>query len=97
WPRDWSSDVCSSDLDYLEWGSDVGYRSYHFFVKVPTPVNIYGDLEMRVCEVQARTELQHVWAVKSHDLLYKPELGLDLSDENVEIGRASCRERVEMV
>src|SRR5207253_5090865 len=20
WPRDWSSDVCSSDLEYLDWG-----------------------------------------------------------------------------
>jgi ppGpp synthetase/RelA/SpoT-type nucleotidyltranferase len=28
-----------------------------------------------ICEVQGRSELQHVWAVKSHDLLYKPDDG----------------------
>jgi hypothetical protein len=30
-----------------------------------------------------RSELQHVWAVKSHDLLYKPSRGWQLSDKHV--------------
>jgi ppGpp synthetase/RelA/SpoT-type nucleotidyltranferase len=71
------------DKDYLDGGSDAGYRSYHFFIKIPTPIDIFGNVEHCLCEVQARTELQHVWAVKSHDLLYKPESGLDLSDQLV--------------
>lgn len=60
------------DRDYLDKGDANGYRSYHFFLKVPTKVDIYGHIKVFVCEVQGRSELQQVWAVKSHDLLYKP-------------------------
>ena len=63
------------DKNYLDEGDENGYRSYHFFVKVPTPVDIYGTVENVICEIQGRSELQHVWAVKSHDLLYKPKKG----------------------
>lgn len=59
------------DKNYLDQGDDFGYRSYHFFIEIPTLVDIFGAAESCLCEVQARTELQHVWAVKSHDLLYK--------------------------
>ena len=59
------------DQDFLEDGNEHGYRSFHFYVKVPTPTDIYGNSKLCLCEVQARSELQHVWAVKSHDLLYK--------------------------
>jgi ppGpp synthetase/RelA/SpoT-type nucleotidyltranferase len=31
--------------------------------------------------MQARTELQHVWAVKSHDLMYKPLDGNKKTDQ----------------
>jgi ppGpp synthetase/RelA/SpoT-type nucleotidyltranferase len=71
------------DKDYLENGDERGYRSYHFFVRVSTPIDIFGNRELCLCEVQARTELQHIWAVKSHDLLYKPESGWFFSDEHV--------------
>jgi len=71
------------DKDYLDTGDDKGYRSYHFYVKIPTLVNIYGDWEYCLCEVQGRSELQHVWAVKSHDLLYKPGAGWEFSDYHV--------------
>jgi ppGpp synthetase/RelA/SpoT-type nucleotidyltranferase len=69
--------------DYLDHGDEFGYRSYHFFVKVPTPIDIYGNVELCLCEIQARTELQHMWAVKSHDLLYKPQGQWELSDKHV--------------
>jgi len=72
-----------ADKDYLDNGDENGYRSYHFFVKVPTPVDIYGGSELCVCEVQARTELQHVWAVKSHNLLYKEGAGWIHTDQHV--------------
>lgn len=73
-----------ADSDRLDAGDPAtGYRSYHFFIRIPTIIDIYGNSELCLCEVQARTELQHVWAVKSHDLLYKPETGWDFSDEHV--------------
>ena len=71
------------DKDYLDQGNEQGYRSYHFFVKVPTEVDIYGKIEPCLCEIQARSELQHIWAVKSHDLLYKPKNSWDFSDVHV--------------
>jgi ppGpp synthetase/RelA/SpoT-type nucleotidyltranferase len=64
-----------ADRNFLDSGDELGYRSYHFFVKVPTETTIFGDSELCLCEVQVRTELQHIWAVKSHDLLYKKDLG----------------------
>jgi ppGpp synthetase/RelA/SpoT-type nucleotidyltranferase len=69
------SNLAFKDKNYLDKGDKNGYRSYHFFLKVPTPVDIYGTTKGVICEIQGRSELQHVWAVKSHDLLYKPEEG----------------------
>ncbi len=71
------------DRNYLENGDRFGYRSYHFYVRIPTVVDIYGGVEMCLCEVQARTELQHVWADKSHDLLYKPSIDWNEPDEQI--------------
>lgn len=71
------------DRDHLDRGDAAGYRSYHFFLRVPTVIDIYGEIEPCVCEVQARTELQHVWADKSHELLYKPTEGWEQSDPDV--------------
>lgn len=77
------------DYDCLDNGDDFGYRSFHFFVKIPTVVNIYGDVEPCLCEVQGRTELQHVWAVKSHNLLYKRNLEIEPNDIIVDMREVS--------
>ncbi|MBZ0258425.1 hypothetical protein K8I31_20325 [bacterium] len=69
---DLQDDPKLEDNDYLDQGNENGYRSYHFFVEIPTSIDIYGTHKSCLCEIQARSELQHVWAVKSHDLLYKP-------------------------
>ena len=71
------------DRNYLDAGDARGYRSYHFYLKVPTETSIFGDVDLCLCEVQVRSELQHVWAVKSHDLLYKPEAGWQVGDRHV--------------
>ncbi len=71
------------DKNNLDQGDSSGYRSYHFFVLVPAPTNIFADTEPMLCEVQARTELQHVWAVKSHDLLYRPDEGWVAMDKHI--------------
>lgn len=75
------NELCPKNL--LEDGDKFGYRSYHFYVKVPTPIDIFGKVQLFLCEIQARTELQHIWAVKSHDLLYKPKNGWNIKDETV--------------
>ena len=71
------------DKDFLDTGNEQGYRSYHFHLRVPTVIDIYGNSQLCLCEVQARSELQHVWALKSHDLFYKPDAGWQLSDQHV--------------
>lgn len=80
---DLQGEIGLSDKNYLEAGDELGYRSYHFFISVPTVIDIFGNTELCLCEVQARTELQHVWAVKSHDLLYKPKVGWDFGDDHI--------------
>jgi ppGpp synthetase/RelA/SpoT-type nucleotidyltranferase len=65
-------DESFKDKDFIKNGGDqFGYRSYHFYVRIPAITNIYGGTENIICEIQARSELQQVWADKSHDLLYK--------------------------
>lgn len=69
--------------NYLDTGDEFGYRSYHFFVKTPTQIDIFKNVRLFPCEVQGRSELQHVWAVKSHDLLYKPKDGWKIQNKDV--------------
>ena len=71
------------DKDCLDDGDELGYRSYHFFVRVPTIIDVFGSTELFLCEIQGRSELQHVWAAKSHNLLYKPKHGWQVNDSHV--------------
>lgn len=71
------------DKDHLDNGDANAYRSYHFFLKVPTLIDLYGNSELFLCEVQARTELEHIWAVRSHNLFYKPDIGWTATDGHV--------------
>ncbi len=54
--------------DYIE-HSKYGYRGVHLIVQVQTT---FGRAK---CEIQLRTMLQHAWAEKNHDLLYKLKRG----------------------
>lgn len=74
---------CYVDKNYLDAGDEFGYRSYHFYVAVPAPIDIFGNVEFFTCEVQGRSELQHIWAAKSHDLIYKPSEGHKIEDQLV--------------
>src|SRR5439155_2664576 len=71
WPRDWSSDVCSSDLGDAAAGERHRRRGVEHEV----------DGELRLLLV-----LLDVVAI---------ELGVGLPVDVAQIGRASCRERVE--
>lgn len=78
-----NSDPELEDKDWLDSGDEEsGYRAYHLYLKVPTRVDIWGTVELVLCELQLRSELQHVWSVKSHDLLYKND-NWDYSDSDV--------------
>lgn len=68
------------DQDVLENGDGNGYRAYHFYIEIPAFNRSSGKAEPCLCEVQARSELQHVWAVKSHELWYKPRAPRDPID-----------------
>ena len=84
--RNYEIDLIHTSLpekDYLDLGDQDGYRSYHFFVEVPTVVDIFGKTKHFRCEIQARTELQHVWAVKSRDLFYNSEIDWEGLDDQV--------------
>jgi putative GTP pyrophosphokinase len=54
----------SKTRDYIAHPKD-GYRAVHMVARVPTG---FGQTK---CEIQIRTMLQHAWAEKTHDLLYK--------------------------
>src|SRR5690606_39682290 len=69
--RDWSSDVCSSDLCFLSGGAGVGHRC-----------GVRGGRVRR--DAVTMSSVRHHYPVPGK---WRP---------TVEIGRASCRERVEI-
>src|SRR5207253_5792114 len=87
WPRDWSSDVCSSDLDpvliaYRDAGADVVYAPG------------LADLDRIAAVVEAVAVPVNVLALPNGPSV--PELasvGVRRVSTGGEIGRASCRER----
>src|SRR5207253_7195805 len=96
WPRDWSSDVCSSDLGNLF--SSIDFRTDTLVAQWP---------QLR----QTKIENLHA-AVRSDKKIFGLEIAMSdptfmrrcqtLSNllrivERLEIGRASCRESVEWV
>src|SRR5439155_7139711 len=87
WPRDWSSDVCSSDLQVKEFAEHKEADSALLVHVGPEPSHPrYADREVRLLVLG---ELLHLTG--GHDLLGGRFQLLRLERE---IGRASCRERV---
>src|SRR5207253_7507528 len=76
WPRDWSSDVCSSDLVVSAALAAIGKLG---FCRLAQP----GEFTRRAFE-HGKLDLTRAEAVA------------DLVAAETEIGRASCRERVEI-
>src|SRR5690625_7396671 len=74
WPRDWSSDVCSSDLALAA---------------------THGISTSRVKEVVEMTGLQTVAKKRVGGFSLGMGQRLGIAAAMLEIGRASCRERVE--
>src|SRR5690625_6665701 len=94
WPRDWSSDVCSSDL---------GARLAGGGTVTPLVVAIDGPSGTGKSTISRRLASELGLAYLDTGAMYRVatwwclHLGLDLTDHEAvaeEIGRASCRERV---
>src|SRR5207253_3303754 len=90
WPRDWSSDVCSSDL----------YPSR--FLLASRMLEIYGQsgIQAFVRSTGLLKRLAPQWAKAEAlmpDINFESGVTLDSHHRAEEIGRASCRERVESV
>ena len=72
------------EKDYIKGPEEsTGYRGFHLFLGVPTEVDIFGKTQVNPCEVQIRTELQHIWSSRSHDLVFKPG-GEETSQDKIE-------------
>src|SRR5690348_18055576 len=75
WTGDWSSDVCSSDLDKnMEVGNSLLIQT--FTSDINATANWPNRLQVELCS-------HRVWDVNNQ------------CPSSIEIGRASCRERVE--
>lgn len=61
--------------NYIEKPKDSGYRSVHLDVQIRLPRQ-KREKEILIdvpCEIQIRTLIQHAWAERTHDLIYKPD------------------------
>src|SRR5207253_7165841 len=85
WPRDWSSDVCSSDLTNTDSGAQL-------------PFNFVTSIRHSAVTSSSSTSPEpfHLCATARHSphFFYKLEFWSNL--ESQKIGRASCRERVKI-
>src|SRR5207253_4216375 len=90
WPRDWSSDVCSSDLPAVAGVvlAAVG-EGWCFLINAISYVAVIGALAaMRVEPRRAHDAAVSAW----ESIVEGFQFGIRTAPE---IGRASCRERVE--
>src|SRR5207253_6008263 len=92
WPRDWSSDVCSSDLfaqtPYVDEKSPNQVRKTAALESLHDILRKHSNLHDEYLEIAA------IGNEGSVPLLLE-RLRLDYGNLQREIGRASCRERVE--
>src|SRR5207253_5422854 len=92
WPRDWSSDVCSSDLDVMD-------RS------IPQPRSELSKYAPRIITIQIPVDkIGDIIGPKGKTIRsIQEQTGAEINVDDTglvtisEIGRASCRERVDGV
>src|SRR5439155_8624725 len=93
WPRDWSSDVCSSDLVDL----------YSWQAPLPTRLEFFGDQieSLREFDIDSQTSVRDLrfadillGAADDQGATVRDYIARDHLKIAIEIGRASCRERV---
>src|SRR5207253_4866125 len=87
WPRDWSSDVCSSDLS--ERAFIFARRLGEVPMGVPSPISEGSDVCLQIAAAQ-----QTCGQIDDRsELCFQLVLPSALGELDPEIGRASCRER----
>src|SRR5207253_6242010 len=96
WPRDWSSDVCSSDL-YLQSVSNTSVYAAGDAAQSGPPLTPVSSHDAKVAAaniVKGNHARPDYRGVPSVAFSIPPIAALGLSE--AEIGRAACRERGEM-
>src|SRR5439155_16418281 len=92
WPRDWSSDVCSSDL--------LRPGDAHSMLSSQRPFELPDQRRNLVCDMAEFFQVSRAAQVEHWPDVQKPRGSVavvaDLQAERFQIGRASCRERVEI-
>src|SRR5207253_5531004 len=96
WPRDWSSDVCSSDLHHSASRDDrLADRSGQFKRSAANyiceVVAHYNRILSRNCNVEIQGTAESDITAAQAD---RPAAQKQITE--IEIGRASCRERVQI-
>src|SRR5439155_7096228 len=95
WPRDWSSDVCSSDLN-----NPPDHRNDRALITHNTnpQQNMAGSAVSVSCKDKApdRSNDEDVGNVPKTPTTPQSEFHRHSSSVTTEIGRASCRERVKV-
>src|SRR5690606_39919552 len=93
--RDWSSDVCSSDLNIFPIIKKFLYSDHEIFLRelVSNAVDAVQKIKRLSSLGQFQGELGQLQVSVSFDEKKKT---ITISDNGIEIGRASCRERGEL-
>src|SRR5207253_6984497 len=89
WPRDWSSDVCSSDLGVPPWTTD--------FTPMPVfpPSNAPTLRIVSVGGIAVPTDPGGGIQTTDTTINTGQQVSVAIEARNIQIGRASCRERME--
>src|SRR3546814_13376038 len=90
---DWSSDVCSSDLD-----DAIDFLMLAHEAQEGMEAGMFGG-DLVGCGLDDRRDMiaklfAHVANERLEDFLFRIEIGVEAAERRAEIGRASCRERV---
>src|SRR5207247_4288516 len=88
--RDWSSDVCSSDLGISSGGKNGNAISAH-----PTTAIQKSGEDFTSTGERERTIRKATTSIKLNKTIAAPDAYGEAWNSGTQIGRASCRERVE--
>src|SRR5690606_39338642 len=89
--RDWSSDVCSSDLELLlnKKATQIRIRNILLFGSLLIIVLLVIGVKLYISRQQEKVKLQKILTIKETERQERIRIAK-------EIGRASCRERVKI-